>query len=180
MRKASKLLRSLFVLACFLFLWSVTGCPHPIESEPTNVTVTFESNGGSAVEPITIEKGNSIEKPADPIKNGYVFSGWYIGTSKIEFPYTPEDNVTLQAAWNLEVYSIEYVLSELATNDPSNPTEYTIESEEIKVEDFKAPALKTGAKFLGWFEDEEFKTEFVSIKTGFTGNVELQMGQLIL
>ena len=173
MRKASKLLRSLFVLASFLFLWSVTGCPHPIESEPTNVTVTFESNGGSAVEPITIEKGNSIEKPADPIKNGYVFSGWYIGTSKIEFPYTPEDNVTLQAAWNLEVYSIEYVLSELATNDPSNPTEYTIESEEIKVEDLKAPALKTGAKFLGWFVDEEFKTDFVSIKTGSTGNVKI-------
>lgn len=96
-----------------------------------------------------------------------------MGTAKIEFPFTPENNVTLQATWNLEVYSIEYVLSELATNDSSNPTEYTIESEEIKVEDLKAPALKPDAKFLGWFVDEEFKTKFVSIKTGSTGNVKI-------
>ncbi len=41
-------------------------------------TVTFESNGGSAVAPVTeIEEGATVTLPAAPTKDGYVFEGWF-------------------------------------------------------------------------------------------------------
>ena len=43
-------------------------------TEITNpVTITFDSDGGSAVAPLTIQKGTIPTKPADPVKEGFVF-----------------------------------------------------------------------------------------------------------
>lgn len=43
-----------------------------------NLVVTYESNGGSAVEPCTVdEEGDFSPVPASPVKSGYVFDGWY-------------------------------------------------------------------------------------------------------
>lgn len=39
--------------------------------------VTFETDGGSAVDPQSIVYGFKAVKPADPTKTGYKFSGWY-------------------------------------------------------------------------------------------------------
>ena len=40
-------------------------------------TVTFETSGGSAVGPVTVDAGSTVTKPADPMKSGYTFGGWY-------------------------------------------------------------------------------------------------------
>ncbi|MBQ4049286.1 MAG: InlB B-repeat-containing protein, partial [Clostridia bacterium] len=39
-------------------------------------TVTFDSNGGSAVEAVKVEDGKFVEKPADPTRENYNFLGW--------------------------------------------------------------------------------------------------------
>ena len=39
--------------------------------DSTNVTVTFDSDGGSAVEPQSVPQGHLVQRPADPIKDGY-------------------------------------------------------------------------------------------------------------
>ena len=44
---------------------------------PILYTVTFNSNGGSAVSSITVSSGNTVTKPNDPSKYGYTFDGWY-------------------------------------------------------------------------------------------------------
>lgn len=61
------------------------------------VTVTFDNNGNKAIE--TIDEGNKIAKPADPSRSGYVFSGWYDGTSKWDFNTVVNDDITLTAKW---------------------------------------------------------------------------------
>ena len=43
----------------------------------TNVTVTFDSNGGGEVKSQTIQQGQQVQRPADPVKEGYTFIGWY-------------------------------------------------------------------------------------------------------
>ena len=71
-------------------------------------TVTFNSNGGSFVEPITVKPDEKINKPATPIWGNYIFAGWYCidnNTFMKEWDFavnTVTKNVTLYAKWIIE------------------------------------------------------------------------------
>ena len=58
-------------------------------------TITFDSNGGSAVAPITQDYGTAITAPADPTREGYTFIGW----DKAIPETMPAENITLKAKW---------------------------------------------------------------------------------
>ena len=61
----------------------------------TSYTLTFDTNGGSTIAPITQDYGTAITAPADPTKTGYTFAGW---TPAI--PATmPAENLTVTAHW---------------------------------------------------------------------------------
>ncbi|MGN1052526.1 MAG: InlB B-repeat-containing protein, partial [Candidatus Scatosoma sp.] len=74
-------------------------------------TVTFDSQGGSAVASITKDAGEAVTAPADPERTGFVFLGWYADKDKSVYegatPYVfdkmPENNVTLYAKWALNL-----------------------------------------------------------------------------
>lgn len=62
-------------------------------------TVTFDSNGGSAVDAQTVEYGQKATKPADPTKEGWRFLGWYDGEEEFDFDTAITENITLTAHW---------------------------------------------------------------------------------
>ena len=66
---------------------------------PTVYTVTFDSNGGSAVTAQTIEEGQKATKPADPTKSGYDFKGWTLNGSAYDFNSAVNGDITLVATW---------------------------------------------------------------------------------
>jgi len=74
-------------------------------------TVSFNSDGADAVEPQSIGRGGKATAPADPVKLGYVFEGWYYQSIKWDFDkYTVRSDITLTAKWtkNNTVYSVSF------------------------------------------------------------------------
>jgi uncharacterized repeat protein (TIGR02543 family) len=66
------------------------------------VTVTFEVNGGSSIEPIILFKGSTINEPTEPLKNGYHFDGWFEDLNLLfeyDFSTILNDDLTLFAKW---------------------------------------------------------------------------------
>ena len=66
-------------------------------------TVAFDTNGGSAVDPVTVDAGSTVTKPADPMKSGHNFGDWY-KDSTLQTPWnfandTVTADTTLYAKW---------------------------------------------------------------------------------
>ncbi len=61
--------------------------------------VTFDSNGGSSVEEVTIKENDELTLPENPTYNGYTFLGWYINDTLINNGYIVTSDITLTAKW---------------------------------------------------------------------------------
>ena len=96
-------------------------------------TITFDSNEGSIVTAITQDYGTSVTKPADPMLDGYTFTGWYTDDGTFLNEYTfgtmPGQNITLYAKWNVVLTDYSYTLnfdSVDITNKPTTTSYVTI------------------------------------------------------
>lgn len=91
-----KTLRKVLVMVLFVFM--LTGCI----GESTTYTICFDTQGGSKVENIVIEKGESFTLPEMPTKEGYEFAGWYTD-SQFDKQYlegtSVSKSITLYAKW---------------------------------------------------------------------------------
>ena len=92
---------SLIVLSVFSLF--IAGCSKKTEK----YTVTFDSDGGTEIASVQVEKGKKITKPEDPSKEHYVFGGWYLEDAEWVFESdTVTKNTALTAKWTPEVYSV--------------------------------------------------------------------------
>lgn len=67
-------------------------------------TLTFETNGGSTINPVTVRHGNAVARPADPTKDKYTFIGWYADpefTEEYDFATVLEADKTIYAKFEL-------------------------------------------------------------------------------
>ena len=73
----------------------------PVTTPPVEktFTVTFDSNGGSAVVSQTVEEGAKAVKPANPTRSGYTFDGWYLDDKEYSFDTPVSSDITLTAKW---------------------------------------------------------------------------------
>jgi uncharacterized repeat protein (TIGR02543 family) len=138
--------------------------PFIFDTMPLNITlyarwqntITFDSNGGSDIASLTQNAGSVVIEPNSPTRTGYTFSGWY-SDANLTTPYTfstmPEENITLHAKWNPNVYIVTYVL-----NDGSD---------DLVVADFAGSELFTptreGHTFDGWYTNFELTTQYAEL-----------------
>ena len=123
--------------------------------EINQYTITFDTNGGSEIAPITQDYGTEITAPDNPTRKGYTFKGW-----DKEIPKTmPAENITVKAQWEINQYTITF-----DTNGGSDIAPITQDyGTEITAPD--KPTRK-GYSFKGWDKEipETMPAENITVK----------------
>ena len=123
--------------------------------EINQYTITFDTNGGSEIAPITQDYGTKITAPDKPTRKGYTFKGW-----DKEIPETmPAENMTVKAQWEINQYTIAFDTnggSEIAPITQDYGTEITAPDN---------PTRK-GYTFKGWDKEipETMPAENITVK----------------
>ena len=123
--------------------------------EINQYTITFDTNGGSEIAPITQDYGTEITAPDNPTRKGYTFKGW-----DKEIPETmPAGNITVKAQWEINQYTIAFDTnggSEIAPITQDYGTEITAPDN---------PTRK-GYTFKGWDKEipETMPAENITVK----------------
>ncbi|MDR2202402.1 MAG: leucine-rich repeat protein [Clostridiales bacterium] len=120
-------------------------------------TVTFDSREGTAVAAYTeLDSGATIEAPAVPTREGYIFGGWYKDAEYAQSWDFASDTVTaditLYAKWT-EGYTVTF--------DTDGATE--VAPQEVSKNGYAEQPedpVKEGYKMIAWYSDEEFEYEW--------------------
>ena len=138
--------------------------------EINQYTITFDTNGGSEIAPITQDYGTEITAPDNPTRKGYTFKGW-----DKEIPETmPAENITVKAQWEINQYTITFDTnggSEIAPITQDYGTEITAPDN---------PTRK-GYTFKGWDREipETMPAENITIKARWK-DTEKPTGEIII
>ena len=103
-------------------------------------TITFATDGGSEVAPITQDYGSAITAPAAPTREGYTFTGW----DKTIPATMPAGDMTITVQWTVNQYTIIYDLD--GGTAEGNPDTYTVETDAFTLKNPTRP----GHTFTGW------------------------------
>ena len=156
----------LALIAAAVFAIGFVACtPHGVgpgdEAGIKYYTVTFDSDGGSAVEKQTVESGKTATKPADPAKAStasieYTFAGWYSGDTAFDFATAITSDITLKAKWTEKAIP------------PANPGTYTVTIaggiENGTVNTDKSTAAKGDTVTLTLSATDNYELETISVK----------------
>lgn len=80
-------------------------------------TVTFDTQGGTKIDPVMVRCGNPVAQPITPSKAGYYFSGWFLNGSKYNFSTPVTSDITITA--------------EFTKYAPVNPVPPTVEAKDL-------------------------------------------------
>lgn len=173
---------SFFVLLlCLIFVFAALTACKPDDktpggnggggnTDPQQYTVTFDVDGGTPIEAKTVEEGKTVERPADPTKNGYIFAGWYSDSARTkEFSFSSPitADTTVYAKWTeAEVY---YKIS-FESNGGTPVKEQSVLKGTTAVK--PADPDRTDYLFDGWYTDSAFTKKF-DFSTPITADVTL-------
>lgn len=113
-------------------------------------TVTFNTDGGSTIAPVSVNAGSAISEPTDPTKSGYTFVGWFADEAKTtEWVFTDvvNQNVTLYAKWEENTPTVSF-----DTDGGSAINAAVVNKDAVLAR--PADPVKSGFLFAGWYSDE--------------------------
>ena len=130
------------------------------EKEPEKYTITYQSNGGSAVASQTVEERAAMLPPSNPTRTGYTFAGWYYEADFVTLENwdreMPSMNFTLYAKWTANNYKITFNAGEGTATGSSLDVTY----------DKALGALPTATRanyiFTGWYTAASGGTQYTA------------------
>ena len=149
------------VLIVFALFGFMLGC----SSEPKINQVTFDTNGGSAVQSVNVTDGARSEKPNDPTKPGYSFKGWYRENTYLqEWNFSTDvvtTDLTLYAKWEaLPKYTVTFDPQGGATPNPSSKDVYLNQAYGQLAE-----TTKIGYQLIGWTTESNGQGSIIEAST---------------
>lgn len=125
-------------------VWEENKTPQPVTHK-----VTFDTNGGSAVDSQTVDDGATAVKPADPTRDGYTFNGWTLNGKPYDFSRPVTGDITLEAQWekNETPAPVTHTVK-FRTNGGSSIPMQTVE--DGKTVGRPADPTRPGHTFKGW------------------------------
>ncbi|WP_431807806.1 InlB B-repeat-containing protein [Lysinibacillus sphaericus] len=125
--------------------------------DANSYTMTFHTNGGTAVAPILATYGEKATAPTAPTKTGYTFAGWYKdATLTTEWNFATEtvtEDTTLYGKWAINSYTVTF-----NTNGGTTVAPVTITYDK-KITKPAAPT-KVGHTFAGWYKSDTLTTQW--------------------
>ena len=132
-------------------------------------TVSFDSNGGSAVASQSVRYGSKATQPANPTRAGHTFQGWYTarsGGSKYDFGTAVTGDVTLYAHWSVNSYTLTFDGNGGKPSEASRTVAYGGQYGSLPT------ATRTGYAFQGWYTSRDGGSKY-DFGTAVTGDVTL-------
>lgn len=111
------------------------------------LNVSFDSNGGSAIDTVNVNYGSTVTAPNTPTKDGYTFAGWYTdinSNTSYDFSTPVTSSFTLVAKWAVNSYTLT-----IDINGQTTTVEVTYGSTITLPDD----PTKDGYTFEGWYID---------------------------
>ena len=138
----------LTVLTLLMVVFVVVACAKK------EYTVTFDSNGGSAVTAVVVKEGSTVASPTDPTKEDYIFAGWYpvaaLTGDAYQFSTPVTANITLYAKWEVDTATAQYVRF---VDHRQNTTNLIVADSTGKVAKPANPT-RDGYRFGGWYSSK--------------------------
>lgn len=130
-------------------------------------TISFDVDGGTNVDSLTQEVGTNVLKPTDPIKEGYVFDGWYLNEVKYEFTTMPSEDITLVAKW-IKLYTVTVYL-----NNGEDTLVYQVKENSTleQLQELDTPYYE-GYEFIDFYYDDAYKVA-MKPRVKITKDIEL-------
>ena len=130
-----------------------------VKWEINRYRVTFDSTGGDARDPQTIDWNTAATKPEDPTRAYYRFGGWLLNGEAYDFTTPVTGDITLKANWIVINYRVVFDANGGTTvpdvlNNAGKPVEKP------------ANPTKTGFRFGGWLTEEGTLWDFDTPVTG--------------
>ena len=125
----------------------------------TQITVKFNTNGGSKVDNQKVKSGEKVVEPTNVTKYGFILDGWYLNNTKYDFSTPVTKNITLSAKWNEDPSVKRYTVKFDSNKGSSVSSQRVIEEQTATTP--KTPT-KSGYKFVEWQLDGkkyDFKTK---------------------
>lgn len=134
--------------------WEEEKTPEPVIEY---ATITFETNGGNAIDAVTVEKGSTYTAPT-PAREGYNFLGWYTNTS-LTTPYsgTVSNTITLYAKWEKKAEELTDYINAVNYNNDGQTVKIAFTSSDSIV----FPVIE-GATLEGLYTSSSYSTRIAA------------------